>query len=710
MGTDSGRVSETRALRLSVPPTSGAKAVVGVSGNAPTVSGYMDTGEYLRKLDGIAGRTIFDEMRRSDPQVKAVSNAIALPIRQNPYTIEPASEDARDVEIANTIERGLMEEMSITWDDTVRHALLMFPFGFSVLEKVWELRDGLVMPKKLDPRLPQSIVRWELGADGGLVNIVQRDNSGKEYFLPIEKCLVFTNEKEGDNWEGQSVLRAAYKAWFVKNNLEKINAIKHDRHGVGIPKAKVPAGIDRASEEWRQTEESLRRLYANEEAYVMEPEGYEVSLLGGGGSEGGTDALPSIKYYDEMIAKAVLAMFINLGTSETGSRALGGSFIDVFLMSLQASADYVAQVLTRYLVREWVDYNWTVDAYPIVKAAKIRTLDPTVLKTLVDAKIIKPDAVLEAAVRSQLHLPDAVEAEEVEEPVVEDTGDDEPVAEESDDETVEEPTVDETQDDMEAHAHDHGRMTLADRAPTAEEQTVDYVGYGLQLSDASATLTDRILGMRTAQAQDIVNQLVAGRRPQDIRVVLKKEMYEALRKEFDRQFSVGRAQVQDEVRRQRSTLAVSKKQSRPKKVVDLYDEQLQLWVEGAGDKLKTTLASASLSAKKAGAVGESLRVALETEAAEMSMATWEAMASGAVNGGWGTGRQSGFDDVSEDVEYCYYSAILDGNACDFCHSRDGKHHDVNDPDYLTPNPDCAGTEARCRCMTIAVMKAESEGV
>ena len=58
--------------------------VVGISGNAPSY-GNMATGEYLSKLEGPKGRAVYDEMRRSDPQVQSTLKAIKLSIRQADY-------------------------------------------------------------------------------------------------------------------------------------------------------------------------------------------------------------------------------------------------------------------------------------------------------------------------------------------------------------------------------------------------------------------------------------------------------------------------------------------------------------------------------------------------------------------------------------------------------------------------------------------------
>jgi hypothetical protein len=61
-----------------------------------------------------------------------------------------------------------------------------------------------------------------------------------------------------------------------------------------------------------------------------------------------------VRYFDEQIARAVLAHFLNLGT-QTGSWALGSTFADFFVSSLQATAQQVADTATQHIVEDWVD-------------------------------------------------------------------------------------------------------------------------------------------------------------------------------------------------------------------------------------------------------------------------------------------------------------------------------------------------------------------
>jgi len=353
-------------------------------------------------------------MRRSDSQVISTLRAMTLPIRQAQYSVEPGSDDSKDVEIAEIIEDNLLRGMTITWDDVIRHALLMLPMGFSPLEKIWEIRDNMLYLRKLDPRLPTSVEGWEYDEKKKRTTaMVQRDSSWTKFTVPMEKLLIFTSDKEGDNWEGTSVLRGAYKGWYIKSALEKINAIKHERYGIGVPVGHMPPNIVEGTKEWDDMRAVLEDLYANEKSYIVLPDGYTVDLLGMSKDSKGTDIIPDLKYNDEAIAKAALAMFINLGTTETGSRALGGSFIDLFLLSLQAYAEYIVEVMNRFLIRDWVNANWgVVDKYPMLRVAQIKDLDPVVIAELVKAGVIGADDEVENAVRGSVRLPEKKEEEE----------------------------------------------------------------------------------------------------------------------------------------------------------------------------------------------------------------------------------------------------------------------------------------------------------
>ena len=118
------------------------------------------------------------------------------------------------------------------------------------------------------------------------------------------------------------------------------------------------------------------------------------------------DADKPIRYYDEQIARAVLAHFLNLGT-ETGSWALGSTFADFFSGSLNSIALMVADVVNAHIIEDLVDLNFGPDepAPRLVYSEIGGGVTVEQIKALCDAGVIFPDRVLEEYLRDNLGLP-----------------------------------------------------------------------------------------------------------------------------------------------------------------------------------------------------------------------------------------------------------------------------------------------------------------
>jgi hypothetical protein len=205
--------------------------------------------------------------------------AVTLPIRSAEWYIKPASDEAQDVAIAEFVERCLFKFLDIPFEDFLRQALLSLAYGVMAFEKVYAIRDvegtTRIVWDKLAPRLPRSIQKWEVA--GGKLGITQNRSDGQTVDIPMEKLIVFVHEKEGDNWNGTSIFRAAYKHWFMKNVFYKIDAIAFERQGLGIPDGQLPDNYterDRA-----KMELILKNMRANSQAYVMRPQDYAVGFM-----------------------------------------------------------------------------------------------------------------------------------------------------------------------------------------------------------------------------------------------------------------------------------------------------------------------------------------------------------------------------------------------------------------------------------------------
>ena len=377
------------------------------------VGGIISGEEYNSDLAGIKGLQTIDQMRKGDATVSASLKAIKLPIRAANWFIEPASDDPKDVEIADFIKQNLFEEMTITWSDFLRQSLLHLDYGRMVFEIVYkQLEDGKIGWHKFAPRLPSTIFKWQTQdkQDG----VTQLLPSGGEVSIPIEKLIIFVNDKEGDNWEGISILRQAHKNWYIKEQLYKIDALSFERQGLGIPYTKPPIG---ASEQDRnKAVELVKNLRANEEGHVEIPEGWDFGFMD---MKGNTlrNIMPSIMHHDRQIVKNVLAQFLELGASgASGSFALSQDQSRLFLLSLQSVAKHITEAINKFAIPRLIELNFDVKEYPKLNFSKIGQVDfdklSTALQRLTQAGVLTPDEDLEIHIRETMELPEMAEDEE----------------------------------------------------------------------------------------------------------------------------------------------------------------------------------------------------------------------------------------------------------------------------------------------------------
>jgi hypothetical protein len=379
---------------------------IGASGT-DSFAGYISE-EYVSALAFPENIKIFDKMRKSDASVQAALRAIKLPILGANFSFVPASDDAKDIEIAEKCEWQFFEK--IVFSDFLRHALLACDFGFSLFEKVFGIdqEKNLVYFRKLAPRLPKSIQKWETEKDGkaGITQYAVKNGNYKSFSIPKEKLFHLAFDQEGDNFEGVSILRSCYQHWFFKSQIYRIQAIAAERTGVGVPTAKFTKNAPKESE-IADAEKILRNLRANEEAFIIEKGGVEFRFESPNSQ---FDFEPIINHHDRQIVKSILAQFLEIGVSK-GGNSQSDSQQNLFLLGCKALANNICEKINRDLVRQFVDFNFVgVEKYPKIVVNDIggKSLDAfaLVIERLTRAGVITPDDGLEDFLRDTMNLPD----------------------------------------------------------------------------------------------------------------------------------------------------------------------------------------------------------------------------------------------------------------------------------------------------------------
>lgn len=657
---------------------------LGASGSVITAGLLMDQ-DYNPDLRTPMLYHTYDRMRKSDGQVRSALSVIKLPLLSVDWFIEPASDDPQDVEIAKYIEDGLMN-MTITWHNTLRQALLMLDYGALPYEKVWEIKDGLVNLRKLAPRMPQTITEWQVDDTGGLKGIKQnawRNNTFEVIEIPVDKLLLFVNELEGSDYRGQSILRAAYKHWYYKDKLYIIDAISKERHGMGIDVGTLK-GADADDDDRADLENALMMVHAHENQFFIEQEErytYRVEGIQGNVA----NSLDSIEHHDLRILRSVLAEFLAMGAGSSGSLAMHKDKSSFFIMSLEAIATNVCDTFNRYLIPQWCDYNWKVGeaGYPRLQHSRLDTRDITALAEsmakFIDSGVLTPGRDLEEEVRSTLGLPELPEGTEAPPPVASPgLGDGLP----------------ELPEDLPPPALPNSRKhTFA--------KQVNFAAIGQALDKGEEDIVKSVKATQRKQidrlAEIVFQKLKSGKLDElgDITVPYKNELADEIAKVLIDLFTQGRAQVQREVKMELG--------EEPDDIKTFLLMRAKATVGVLADRLKSSVVWNALAMFRDEPVTPATQTALKGVLRDLSDREIKKMAGNTVSEALNLGRDSAARGSKTKLS-AVYSSVLDKGTCGACHSADGIKVKVGSADYdrlKPPYTECGGM-SRCRCVFIYI--------
>ncbi|MDD3494245.1 MAG: hypothetical protein PHZ19_12195 [Candidatus Thermoplasmatota archaeon] len=336
---------------------------------------YDDYNAELKHLRDRMAR--YEEMRRSDTAVATLESLISLPLRKASWRIEAGEGDTSEAGLATAarIERNIKEEMTHSWDDFLRLALLAPLYGFTIFEQVWEKKwDGMIGWRKLADRDRGTVDRWFFDETGGVQGYLCKgytlDDERKrvEKVIEIEDLLLFTWREEAGNPEGLGLLRQAYKPVTVKAMLEEMACIRLERQALGIPVArKVPGPLDFQEEideaEAAEVLNILQRLRVNEDVGVVLPMGWEFEYLWPGPADVPFESL--IERQHQYILQTMLAQFIGFSQGgDRGSFGLSKDASSLYLYALGLLGDWLANVFNRYAIPRWMENNGLADQRP----------------------------------------------------------------------------------------------------------------------------------------------------------------------------------------------------------------------------------------------------------------------------------------------------------------------------------------------------------
>ncbi len=239
-----------------------------------------------------------------------------------------------------------------SFDKHLEDALRGPQYGHYPFEQVGEvLDDGKWHLRKLSPRPPKTISEIHVADDGSLKWYRQLGMDIREPPIGIDRTVWYAWDREGANWTGRSMLRSVYRNHLVKDRVLRVGAINIERAG-GVPYAQAPEGASAA--QIKELDALARRFRVGEAAGAALPHGAQLKFAAAAGGDG---AVAFIKQQNEEMARAFLQMVNMLGQTNSGSRALGGTFLDIAQIAQWTIAKWFADLFNEHVIEDDVEWN-----------------------------------------------------------------------------------------------------------------------------------------------------------------------------------------------------------------------------------------------------------------------------------------------------------------------------------------------------------------
>ena len=379
-------------------------------------SGYYRVDDVVNWNNPYQRAKIVDEMRKQDVAVSSALNLLYAPIMATNWSIQGGDDEQREF-----IEKQIFGMTQRTWQEFLLEALGYLPFGFYIFEQIYHtLPDGRIGLFDLAPRIPRSIEKFrtqdeQAGITQNLYgDITPRSGHGTQVSIPLEKLLIFTNHKEGDDLIGQSVLRGARRHYVIKDRLYLISGMSAERFGMGVPVVTYP--LEGGEAEKDKASELGQNLKGNEKGYIAIKEGWKVEILTPSANSLGTMMENLIAHHNRQILMSCLAHSMDLGSNSTGSYALSSTQQTDLMNFAEQKATYIASQINKYVIKKLIDLNWGVqEEYPELVFEALGVEDDekmaNVYKSLYDMGIIDNDPELTNYIRKIFSLPEIPDEE-----------------------------------------------------------------------------------------------------------------------------------------------------------------------------------------------------------------------------------------------------------------------------------------------------------
>lgn len=315
----------------------------------------------------------YRRMLDSDTTVEALYNIFTMSILAATYHIDADSEDADEAQ-AEFVRRNLLEPphkggIQTPMNLFIDQSLIAIYEGFALFEKVYELRDGKLVLKRLAHRdsTTLTLIRDEVGGFGGAKQrTTDIDGAAQEVIIPAYKCFLFTYGKSRNYLYGRSAFKSLYPRYDKKRRLEYLDsvALQADAIKPKVLKRTVDGVVSEQLKKARNKALEVLGRLGKHNSVASIPYGYDLDVL----NTEGRDPHQSIERQNSEMARAFHASVILTATqgsaSNVGSYSLSTNQKDLLQTAITGVMRLLESHINQYLIADLIDLNFAERHYP----------------------------------------------------------------------------------------------------------------------------------------------------------------------------------------------------------------------------------------------------------------------------------------------------------------------------------------------------------
>lgn len=634
------------------------------------------------------------KMTQNDGQVAMLTKLLTYPVLSAGWQFNDdpdyeADNDSPELEFIKQCfetppqKGGIENGMNLLMHDMLRAVTE----GFRVFEKVYSVKDGKIILKKLAPRAGQTITILT-DEKGGFIGVKQ-DISYKGRItsvkIPAEKCLLLTYQKEKEWLYGESILKPIYYHYDKKHKLYFIHYVASEMSAVKPREVKEKTGDSGYISALNKAIDAIgfksRVTYDPTKAEIVYSEASNPQVMQG--------IMDMVAEHNIQMAKAIMAQFTESSTGAYGSKAMMDSSVDLFKMLLEGICTFIEDHFNMYVIPELIDYNFGSGVYPRLEFNPIRdkTLD---LVTQAFTKMIEQGRV----------------SKEVESEIVSLVS--EKLNLDLTDNTIEEATqVEKEQVEPKKELNPELSEDMqGSRALYPDEEVINFAEINAKYDEAETKVVTTLTKALRKEKDEVIQKYLTAFKQKDlkglakVKVELAEDTYsDELKATYEDMYQFGLDQGANEIGVEKRKLNAKEKATISGAVaLILMKQQADLGFR-MGKVVETSVADENISNSE---VVEALNKEYDSYWDSALTLTATMLTGQALN----KGLLSIFGE--NNVEAFRYTAVLDSATTNYCRSLDGSVFDPQDPNFHKVSPP---NHFNCRSRWSAITKkVETNGV